>query len=168
MPSEGDDHAASNALWECSYGCWYPQYADLAPASRVIELDQGVVDFLHEDGLVLHEQSDAVSRVLSEGAMGGALKHRGWRGALDACECLPSNGSMKSSVLQDKLFTICFQHDGAMTRLFVRTCCSVSGIRGGAGEGGPTMALTALLCAQTVVVQHQLYCYSTHTWSARL
>jgi len=83
MPPEGDSRATQDGLWECSYGCWYPQYAALAPASRVIELDQAFVDFLHEDGLILHEQSDAVSWVLTAGATGGALKHRSWRGALD-------------------------------------------------------------------------------------
>jgi hypothetical protein len=55
-----------NALCQCSYGSWYPRYAALTPASRVIELDQTMTDFLHEDGLVLHEESEAVSRLSSK------------------------------------------------------------------------------------------------------
>lgn len=49
------------ALRACSYGSWYPRYASLAPSSRVISLDAAFVDFLHEDGLVLPPESDAVS-----------------------------------------------------------------------------------------------------------
>jgi hypothetical protein len=55
-----------NALCQCSFGSWYPRYAALTPASRVIELDQTMTDFLHEDGLVLHEESEAVSRLSSK------------------------------------------------------------------------------------------------------
>ena len=62
-------------LLECSYGSWYPRYAELTPASRVIDLDPAFVNFLHEDGLVLHEQSEAVSRQLQHHS--GQVKQQG-------------------------------------------------------------------------------------------
>lgn len=51
-----------SALQQCSYGAWYPAYASLTPAaSVVIDLDSQAEAFLHEDGLVLHDDSAAVS-----------------------------------------------------------------------------------------------------------
>jgi hypothetical protein len=54
----------SHALQQCSYGAWYPAYASLTPgASVVIDLDAQAEAFLHEDSLVLHDDSAAVSSV---------------------------------------------------------------------------------------------------------
>jgi hypothetical protein len=58
------DSAADNALTHCSYGSWQPRYTAVTAASRVMDLDQAVVDFLQEDGLVLPEESHAVSGLL--------------------------------------------------------------------------------------------------------
>jgi hypothetical protein len=53
--------ATDAGLAYCSYGSWQPRYAAVTAASRAIDLDQAVVDFLQEDGLVLPEESHAVS-----------------------------------------------------------------------------------------------------------
>lgn len=59
-----DTHTETDpGLAHCSYGSWQPRYAAVTAASRVIDLDQAVVDFLQEDGLVLPEESHAVSDV---------------------------------------------------------------------------------------------------------
>jgi hypothetical protein len=53
------------SLEQFSYSSWHDRLKAFTHSSVVIELPQDFVLFLHEDGLVVHDESTAVSEVLS-------------------------------------------------------------------------------------------------------
>ena len=49
------------AVLRCQYASWYREFGHLAFRSKLIELPQGFIDFLLQDGVFLSESSSAVS-----------------------------------------------------------------------------------------------------------